>query len=614
MSFLNPEFLYYMLPPLFILFALLLTQKESVVEFFSKEVAQKLRVSSNTLTLKARNALFLLMGFFIILALAKPVIKEGKIEVRAKSADILIALDISDSMLATDVYPNRLEAAKQKALFFINGLVDDRVGVVAFAKNSYLVSPLSFDKSTVSFLLRELSTSSITEKGTDFLALLKVVAKTQKDRDRKYLLLFSDGGDKSDFSQEIAFAKKNGITIFVVGVATKKGSPIKLQDGSFVKYKGEVIVSKLNENIADLALKSGGVYIEATNSSSDIKAMLGEIASISDKKELKSKEVQKYTPLFYYPIAAALFILLIATSSMGKLISKKASLVFVPFLLALNTLHVEAGILDFMDLKEAKEAYESSNFEKSKQIYEEYAQKENNPSSYFNAANSLYKQKKFKEAITLYEKAKFDDKKQEANRVANMANAYAKQDTQESLLEAKKRYEESLELSYDKEVQENLQEVLKRIKEKKKESEQNSQDEQKEQEKESDKDSKSDDKNSEGKEEKSDSKEDSKEESTKDSSDDSKAQDDKKSSKEQESKEADETQNESKANESKPAQDKIEELKKSDENGSSSNSARNMSDAEEQKWIQELNSNKNTYMYKLNDEEPKKSDDDQKPW
>ena len=116
MSFLHPEFLYYMLPPLFILFGLLLTQKESHAHFFSQEVMSKLRVSANTLTLKARNALFLLMGFFMILALAQPVIEEGKVEIKAKSADIMIAMDISDSMLASDVYPNRLEAAKQKAL------------------------------------------------------------------------------------------------------------------------------------------------------------------------------------------------------------------------------------------------------------------------------------------------------------------------------------------------------------------------------------------------------------------------------------------------------------------------------------------------------------------
>ena len=109
-----------MLLPFIILFVLLLTQKESQEHFFSKEVMDKLRVSANTLTLKARNALFMFMGLLIILALAQPVIKDGIIKVKAKSADIMIALDISDSMLATDIYPNRLEMAKQKALTLLD--------------------------------------------------------------------------------------------------------------------------------------------------------------------------------------------------------------------------------------------------------------------------------------------------------------------------------------------------------------------------------------------------------------------------------------------------------------------------------------------------------------
>ena len=168
MSFLHPEFLYYMLPPLFILFGLLLTQKESQAHFFSEEVMSKLRVSANTLTLKARNALFFLMFFLMIVALAQPMINEGVVSIKSKSADIMIALDISDSMLAEDVYPNRLKLAKQKAMELLDFAPNERIGVIGFAKNSYLVSPLSFDHGAVGFLLSQLDTESITEKGTNF--------------------------------------------------------------------------------------------------------------------------------------------------------------------------------------------------------------------------------------------------------------------------------------------------------------------------------------------------------------------------------------------------------------------------------------------------------------
>ena len=461
MSFLHPEFLYYMLPPFVILFTLLLTQKESQAHFFSEEVMDKLRVSANTLTLKARNALFMLMGFFMILALAQPVIKEGKVQVKAKSADIMIALDISDSMLATDVYPNRLEMAKQKALTLLDEAPNERIGIVAFAKNSYLVSPLSFDTSAVSFLLRQLDTTSITEKGTDLLSVLDVVSKTQEKKDKKYLLILSDGGDKSDFSDEIEMAKDNGITVFVLGVATKKGAPIKLEDGSFIKQNGDIIVSKLNENIADLATKTGGVYIQSTTSSNDIKTMLREITNISDEKELRSEEIQKYIPLFYYPVGLALIILLIATSSMGKRESVNVPSVFILFSLIFTNVHVEAGMLDFMELNKAKEAYTKKNYEESARLYEEYANSTANGESYYNAGNSFYKQKKYKEAIESYKKATFDKEDARAKNYSNMGNAYVKEQGKDSLQKAVESYEKSLEIQDDKDTRENLEEVKK---------------------------------------------------------------------------------------------------------------------------------------------------------
>ncbi|MEA1982621.1 MAG: VWA domain-containing protein, partial [Campylobacterota bacterium] len=271
MSFLHPEFLYYMLPPMFILFFFLLTQKTSQESFFSEEVMDKLRVSANTLTLKARNTLFLVIGILMVLALSGPVIDEGTVEVKAKSADIMIALDISDSMLGEDVYPNRLKLAKQKALELLKLAPNERVGVIGFARNSYLVSPLSFDHAAVGFLLRQLNTDSITEKGTNFFSMLEVVKNSVKKESKKYLLILSDGGDEDDFSKEIAYAKENNIAIFVLGVGTLKGAPIKLSNGEFIKHNGEVMISKLNESIKKLATQTGGVYIQSVNSRADVK-------------------------------------------------------------------------------------------------------------------------------------------------------------------------------------------------------------------------------------------------------------------------------------------------------------------------------------------------------
>lgn len=596
MTFLHPEFLYYMLPPLFLLFALLLTQKEAHADFFSKEVMDRLRAGKNRLTLKRRNILFLLMGFFMIVALAQPAIKDGLVEVKAKSADIMVAIDISDSMLATDIYPNRLEASKQKLLRLLGESLNERIGIIAFAKNSYLLSPLSFDTNAVAFLLRQLNTSSITEKGTDFLSVLEVFGKTDKSSGKKYLLILSDGGDKSDFSKEIELAKKHNIVVFVLGIATKKGSPIKLQDGTLIKHNGEVIISQLNEKIADLATKTGGVYIQSTTSSDDIKRMFQEIMSVSQEKELKSEEIQRHTPLFYYPLGMALLILLIATSSLSR--SKNIASVFMLSFFLFSSQHLEAGVLDFMDLKKAKEAYESGEYEKAAKLYEEHAQSSSNERSYYNAANAYYKDKKYKEAIELYKKATFKEEELRAKNFSNLGNAYAKDGDLQQALEA---YKSSLEIFEDKDTRDNMQEVEKLLKEQERDSKDSEQENQEDKEP-SDKDKSKKEDKSEGSD-KGDEKEEKEEESEK------REESDKKDDSKEARKEPDKK-------ESKDEKSDNDEKQKKDENSSSAQVEQKdiMSDEEQMKWLKELSGDSSTYLYKLNEEEGTTKNQDEKPW
>lgn len=623
MSFLHPEFLYYMLIPLFILFGLLLTQKESQVHFFSEEVLNKLRVSGNTLSLKIRNLLFMLMGFFMIVALAQPVIDDGLVEVKAKSADIMIALDISDSMLAEDVYPNRIELAKQKAIDLLGLEANERIGIIGFAKNSYLVSPLSFDHGAVSFLLSQLSTKSITEKGTDFLTMLDVVDKSLDKKAKRYLLIVSDGGDKDDFSAEIASAKKKNITVFVLGIGTLKGAPIKLEDGSFITQNSKIIISKLNENIAKFATQTGGVYIQNSKSDDDVKAMLEEIQKIGVEKELKSESVKRFIPLFYYPIAIALLLLLIATSSLRKITK-----VIPIFILFLTYPHAEAGMLDFVDLSHAKEAYEKGDYQEAASLYEKHAEGTGNAQSYYNAGNSFYQHKKYKEAVNLYEKAIFDKPEYKAKTFANLGNAHAKLGTQDDLEKAKKRYEQSLELIDDSDVKSDLEKVKKLIEKKK---EQNASDGGDKDGKKKDKDSKEKKDSKEDKEK--DSKEQSKEDKEQNSKDEKKSKEDKdkdskdgdKSKKDEENKSDEQKDKEIKQENNETKQQKKQDLEQlgKDENQTKNSptnaleqkdSVEKMSDAEEKKWLEQLNLQQNSYMYMLNEEKEKKENTDEKPW
>ena len=615
MKFLHPEFMYYMLIPLTILFALLLTQKEAVGTFFSDEVMEKLRVVANTLTLKARNALFYVAGVFMVVALAEPVIVDGKIEVRQKSADILVALDISNSMLARDVYPNRLEFAKKKALGFIKKIQEDRVGVVAFANASYLVSPLSHDKEAVAFLLQNLDTTSITEQGTSFLALLDTVHKSSKKSKKKYLLLLSDGGDNKDFSKEIQKAKELGITVFVLGIGTKKGSPIPLQNGAFMRYKGSMVITKLNPAIASLATQSGGVYIKATLSDKDIKAMFDEMQKKVTKEELKAKTIQKYIPLFYFPLGMAMIFILIALSSMSKRVKVEVPSAFIVGFFLLYAPQAKASLLDFQTINQAKEYYNKGEYEKAGKTYEKYAKSSNKARGYYDAGGCYYKAGKYQKALGMYKKVHTKEHTLMAHNFYNMGNAYAKLGRYKEALES---YKDSLKLQEDKEARENLEAVKKLLQEQNQKKQQNRTNNQNEK-----KNNQNQSQNQQSKEQK----------NNKQQSNNSASK-----AKQKENSSGTKEQNKNQDSSHKQQQNKENKNKKSNKNNhsnkqqSTSNKENNtsneqnsttlplehkehlMSDAEEKKWFGEINKKTKTFLYRMQTNSNNRIEKDEKPW
>ncbi len=564
MTFLHPEFIYYMLPPLIILFALFLTQKEKQTVFFSDEVMKKLRVNSKRMTLRARNALFFVVGILLIISLAEPVIPDGKVQVQAKSADIMIGLDISDSMLATDVYPSRLELAKHKILSLLALAPTERIGVVAFAKAGYLVSPLSFDHDAVSFLVKQLSPSSITEKGTDFMQLLSGVEESMKEQKKRYLLILSDGGDDTDFSEEIAYAKEHHITVFVLGMGTSSGAPIKADNG-FVMQKGKIVISKLNSSISSLATETGGVYIEGVNTDRDIQKMLSEIETKVQQKTLKSQEITKFIPLFHIPIGFALFLLLLAISSMSKReVVHVPSAFIIAFVLGVDT-PSHAGLLDFKLLGDAKKAYENSDFLQSTSLYKKYLKDHDGNEIKYNVASSLYKNKKYSEAANFYKKVNFTDKEKQAGVLYNLANSYAKSG---ELQEAVDTYKQSLALKSDADAKTNKELIEKLLKEQQEKNKQNK-DQNKTEQDQSNKDKNNQDNNQ---------------------------------------------QNKDQSKENQNNQDQNKQDQQNQESSANKPTQNGMSNNEEQKWLQRLNSGTPTHMYKLGTTKTQKDSKNEKPW
>lgn len=619
MSFLYPVFIYLMLPVTLILFYFIMTGSKESFLMFDKRVLDKLRFQSKSLSRPAREALFLMAFIFMILALAQPVIKEGEVVVEAKSADILIGIDISDSMKAEDRFPNRLEFAKAKAIELIKQAPHNRIGVLAFAKHDYIVSPLSFDHSSVAFLLSKVQTGNITEKGTRLDSMLSSAISMLAHAKQKNLLLFTDGGDVQDFSQEIALAKENGLRLFIIGVGTEQGSPVRTAEGDFVKHEGKILISRLNSQIKVLATQTGGVYIESVLGEDDIKTMLKEIESMTEKSTMKEETIVQYIQLFYYPLALAAFFLLLAFSSMPKSIAKTFVLVG---LVSLPVSDARAGLLDFQKLHSAKEAYTQEDYAKSGSIYEGFAFK--SPQAVYNLGNSLYKQEEYEKALKVFENVKTDDPQLKAKALHNSANTHVQLKQYKEALSA---YEKSLEIKEDKETRENYEAVKKFLEEEqeKKDNQEQKQDENKqdgqspEDNKEKNQDNNPQDSKSEKQPQEKKEKEEQKPDddaSQKDKGQQSEKQEseDEKQSEASEEKEEDKSgTQEQKQDDKKQEESKAIEQKEAGETEKVPVTMQNMSDLEAKKWLNVIKQSQKGHLYKMEDSEHKE-DENEKPW
>jgi len=301
------------------LFYFLKYNKKSYESLFAKDVLAKIRVKNRGFNKRIRNFLLIFSLFFMILALARPVIDKGDIKVKSTFINVIVGLDISNSMFVSDVYPNRFELAKKKFDIFLKDMKNARVGVIGFSSQSFLVAPLSEDYNSLKFLVKNLNVSSMSLRGTDFMSALQAANDLYKTKEKKAFLIFSDGGDQSDFSKEIAYAKEHNIVVFVYAIGSDKGGVIKTKNGALKDKNGNIVVVKINENIKKLALQTGGAYMRSTLSRKDISMLANAIKSKFKAKGSEINSIKDRLELFYYPLALAILLFFMANFSLrGK--------------------------------------------------------------------------------------------------------------------------------------------------------------------------------------------------------------------------------------------------------------------------------------------------------
>lgn len=465
-----------MLIPSFILMYFILTKQNKLENYFSKTALNKLSISNQYFSNKTRNIILFLSLIFMIIALARPVTNEKINNSETSLTPIIIAIDVSKSMKAVDLFPNRLEFAKQKLLNILDNSKTEAIGVILFAKSSFLLSPVTEDFNSLKILIKNLDTGINFDNGTNIYSTLETTNKLLKNYSNKNLLLLTDGGDKENFDEEINFANKNGIKIYTLALATSNGSAIKEENGNYLTTKdGKIVNVKLNSKIKDLSLKTDGGYIEYSLDNKDIEQILDDINSKSNKEKFEERKYKTYTELFYYPLAIAIFLLLIAFSSMPSLKRTKLPIFILFFTFNFtNSQLIASSIFDFKTIKEANKAYENQDYTKA---LKEFEKLDSNEFRDYNLANSLYKENKFKEAIDIYKNIKTSSNDLEFKKLHNLGNAYAKNSDFQNAVDS---YEKALKLKNDSTTKENLQLVKKLLDNKKDDNKnQNKQDEQK---------------------------------------------------------------------------------------------------------------------------------------
>ncbi|WP_456322241.1 VWA domain-containing protein [Hydrogenimonas sp.] len=307
MEFVYP-YLLILLASLPVLWILAKKGGESLRRRFTPELYRKMVRNSGWLGRGERRLLLLAAMALAIVALARPVVDRGEIKVEQETIDLVVAFDISRSMFSDDVYPNRFELAKRKFFDLLDVMKDARIGVIGFSSRAFLVSPLTHDFASLGYLVKHMGLEYVSLKGTDMMAPLEVTQALLKDRDKKALLIFTDGGDTKDFSKEIEYARRHGIRVFVYAIGTKKGGVMKTQNGVIRDENGDIVITRLNPAVKELAQKTGGVYMPFSLSSGDMRQMAEAIRQRVQAQKRKSHTIRDREELFYYPLALSLLL------------------------------------------------------------------------------------------------------------------------------------------------------------------------------------------------------------------------------------------------------------------------------------------------------------------
>jgi len=307
--------LLYLIIPVALLWFFIHNNNSHVEDLFSTAVLTKISLNHHKISTKTRLRLLLLSMALIIVALSKPALESGEIKLNKQLSDVIVAIDMSKSMLANDIYPNRFEFAKNKLQISLDEIKNTRIGILGFANQAFLISPLTDDFNSLKFLIKNLRLDSISLTGTNISNILKSANDLFGNSSNKQLLLLTDGGDSNDFSEEIDYANEQNIQVFIFDIASERGSSIHTEAGALEDDYGNLVIVKENPNIIKLANKTQGSYLKYSLNNQDLSNFVNKFKQHASSKN--TSIVQK-RQLFYYPLTLALVLSFFAFFSLPR--------------------------------------------------------------------------------------------------------------------------------------------------------------------------------------------------------------------------------------------------------------------------------------------------------
>jgi Ca-activated chloride channel family protein len=475
------EFLYALAAiPFMVLFYFLLTRwKKNAMKKIGDPPLVKQLIQGFSSGMFAIKFILILLGFslcaFAVADLVKP---EGTQKINRKGIDVMIALDVSKSMLAEDIKPNRLERAKQLISKIIDKLSDDKVGIVVFAGRAYLQMPLTTDHSAAKMYLSSASTDNVPTQGTVISQALKMSYAAFNTKEKKYrsIILISDGEDHDENAIKVTKQLADeGVMVNTIGIGSLQGAPI--MDNETNEYKkdesGNTVISKLNEEeLKSIAQNGNGLY-QLFSSADEVADNLHKKLMTIGQTTLTGSSFGVYKNYFWYFLLAAFIILLIENilpERKTKMIGLKKGLPLI-FLILFVTLSLSKGFSQSIkkEIIKGNDAYKKKQYNEAVGAYQKaLKQSPENTTAFYNLGNALYKTDRFDDALKAYDNtvqtARSKDYKEKA-----YYNGGVVLQSQKKLPECIKAYKNALKLDpSDEEARQNLERALQQLKQQQK--------------------------------------------------------------------------------------------------------------------------------------------------